>query len=219
MKKFTKFAALFLTLALVFSFAACSNQGKTAKAPDGKAPEAKVTIVGDWKCSIDMSKAIEQSMEDSGKDVAQYFDFSGLKMVMNLTFKEDGTVRMSADAKKLIEDIRQPMKEGLVKYIESLGMTEEDFESASGMKLSSMIDELVNQMASSDDLAMEKEGKYKLEGDKLFLIEDGEEFKDDDYCTITLSADEFRITEIHGELEDDDTFETMKNVLPLVFTR
>lgn len=214
MKKFTKFAALFLTLALVFSFAACSNQGKTAKAP-----EAKVTIVGDWKCTIDMSKAIEQSMEDSGKDVAQYFDFSGLKMVMNATFKEDGTVRMSADAKKLIEDIRQPMKEGLVKYIESLGMTEEDFESATGKKLSSMIDELVNQMASSDDLAMEKEGKYKLEGDKLFLIEDGEEFKDDDYCTITLSADEFRITEIHGELEDDDTFETMKNVLPLVFTR
>lgn len=219
MKKFTKFAALFLTLALVFSFAACSNQGKTAKAPDGKAPEAKVTIVGDWKCTIDMSKAIEQSMEDSGKDVAQYFDFSGLKMVMNATFKEDGTVRMSADAKQLIEDIRQPMKEGLVKYIESLGMTEDDFEAASGMKLSSMIDELVNQMASSDDLAMEKEGKYKLEGDKLFLIEDGEEFKDDDYCTITLSADEFRITEIHGELEDDDTFETMKNVLPLVFTR
>lgn len=219
MKKFTKFAALFLTLALVFSFAACSNQGKTAKAPDDKAPEAKVTIVGDWKCTIDMSKAIEQSMEGSGKDVAQYFDFSGLKMVMNATFKEDGTVRMSADAKQLIEDIRQPMKEGLVKYIESLGMTEEDFESASGMKLSSMIDELVNQMASSDDLAMEKEGKYKLEGDKLFLIEDGEEFKDDDYCTITLSADEFRITEIHGELEDDETFETMKNVLPLVFTR
>ena len=219
MKKFTKFAALFLTLALVFSFAACSNQGKTAKAPDDKAPEAKVTIVGDWKCSIDMSKVIEQSMEDSGKDVAQYFDFSGLKMVMNATFKEDGTVRMSADAKKLIEDIRQPMKDGLVKYIESLGMTEEDFESASGMKLSSMIDELVNKMATSDDLAMEKEGKYKLEGDKLFLIEDGEEFKDDDYCTITLSADEFRITEIHGELEDDDTFETMKNVLPLVFTR
>ena len=219
MKKFTKFAALFLTLALVFSFAACSNQGKTAKAPDGKAPEAEVTIVGDWKCSIDMSKVIEQSMEDSGKDAAQYFDFSGLKMVMNLTFKEDGTVRMSADAKKLIEDIRQPMKDGLVKYIESLGMTEEDFESASGMKLSSMIDELVNKMSTSDDLAMEKEGKYKLEGDKLFLIEDGEEFKDDDYCTITLSADEFRITEIHGELEDDDTFETMKNVLPLVFTR
>lgn len=219
MKKFTKFAALFLTLALVFSFAACSNQGKTAKAPDGKAPEAKVTIVGDWKCSIDMSKAIEQSMEGSGKDVAQYFDFSGLKMVINATFKEDGTVRMSADAKQLIEDIRQPMKEGLVKYIESLGMTEDDFEAATGKKLSSMIDELVNQMASSDDLAMEKEGKYKLEGDKLFLIEDGEEFKDDDYCTITLSADEFRITEIHGELEDDDTFETMKNVLPLVFTR
>ena len=219
MKKFTKFAALFLTLALVFSFAACSNQGKTAKAPDGKASEAKVTIVGDWKCTIDMSKAIEQSMEDSGKDVAQYFDFSGLKMVMNATFKEDGTVRMSADAKKLIEDIRQPMKEGLVKYIESLGMTEDDFEAATGKKLSSMIDELVNQMASSDDLAMEKEGKYKLEGDKLFLIEDGEEFKDDDYCTITLSADEFRITEIHGELEDDDTFEAMKNVLPLVFTR
>lgn len=214
MKKFTKFAALFLTLALVFSFAACSNQGKTAKAP-----EAKVTIVGDWKCTIDMSKAIEQSMEDSGKDVAQYFDFSGLKMVMNATFKEDGTVRMSADAAKLMEDMRQPMKDGLVKYIESVGMTEDDFEAATGKKLSSMIDELVNQMASSDDLAMEKEGKYKLEGDKLFLIEDGEEFKDDDYCTITLSADEFRITEIHGELEDDDTFEAMKNVLPLVFTR
>ena len=214
MKKFTKFAALFLTLALVFSFAACSNQGKTAKAP-----EAKVTIVGDWKCTIDMSKAIEQSMEDSGKDVAQYFDFSGLKMVMNATFKEDGTVRMSADAAKLMEDMRQPMKDGLVKYIESVGMTEDDFEAATGKKLSSMIDELVNKMASSDDLAMEKEGKYKLEGDKLFLIEDGEEFKDDDYCTITLSADEFRITEIHGELEDDDTFEAMKNVLPLVFTR
>lgn len=214
MKKFTKFAALFLTLALVFSFAACSNQGKTAKAP-----EAKVTIVGDWKCTIDMSKAIEQSMEDSGKDVAQYFDFSGLKMVMNATFKEDGTVRMSADAAKLMEDMRQPMKDGLVKYIESVGMTEDDFEAATGKKLSSMIDELVNKMATSDDLAMEKEGKYKLEGDKLFLIEDGEEFKDDDYCTITLSADEFRITEIHGELEDDDTFEAMKNVLPLVFTR
>lgn len=214
MKKFTKFAALFLTLALVFSFAACSNQGKTAKAP-----EAKVTIVGDWKCTIDMSKAIEQSMEDSGKDVAQYFDFSGLKMVMNATFKEDGTVRMSADAAKLMEDMRQPMKDGLVKYIESVGMTEDDFEAATGKKLSSMIDELVNQMASSDDLAMEKEGKYKLEGDKLFLIEDGEEFKDDDYCTITLSADEFRITEIHGELEDEESFEAMKNVLPLVFTR
>lgn len=214
MKKFTKFAALFLTLALVFSFAACSNQGKTAKAP-----EAKVTIVGDWKCTIDMSKAIEQSMEDSGKDVAQYFDFSGLKMVMNATFKEDGTVRMSADAAKLMEDMRQPMKDGLVKYIESVGMTEDDFEAATGKKLSSMIDELVNKMATSDDLAMEKEGKYKLEGDKLFLIEDGEEFKDDDYCTITLSADEFRITEIHGELEDEESFEAMKNVLPLVFTR
>ena len=43
MKKFTKFAALFLTLALVFSFAACSNQGKTAKAPEAKVENEPTT--------------------------------------------------------------------------------------------------------------------------------------------------------------------------------
>ena len=82
--------------------------------------------------------------------------------------------------------------------------------------IESLVDEEVSEI--SDGAGFNYEGKYKLEGNKLYMVDASKDFTEDDACTVELSAKELKITEIKTT-ESDDGIDVMKSLLPLVFTK
>lgn len=225
MKKISAILALVLVLAMVFSLTAC----------------AKTSIVGAWKYTMDFNKMFEvmESGDSTGetKDAQQAAAekaltdtmkkvFEGATMPIILDLKEDNTFVMSGDEaamKETTKKIADRLPEILPDLIAGMsGMTREEFEAQ--MKESNMtMDDVMEQFGGMfnaedmvDDMKVDEvKGTYTFEDGKLVLTPEDKDEKPST-MTVELSAKELKVTAIESE---DDLGESLKKLLPLVFTK
>ena len=142
------------------------------------------SIVGKWALKYDLSPLISESM---GEEL-EGFDTEFL-VTFYFEFTQDGICRLSLDQDEFIETF-DTWKDQLIDYaidvmledaLADSGMTrkqfEKEFKSVYGMTLKEYMVEMIDEEMDVDDLfsEMETEVNYYTEGDKLYLIEDGEE--------------------------------------------
>lgn len=225
MKKISAILALVLVLAMVFSLTAC----------------AKTSIVGAWKYTMDFNKMFEvmESGDSTGetKDAQQAAAekaltdtmkkvFEGATMPIILDLKEDNTFVMSGDEaamKETTKKIADRLPEILPDLIAGMsGMTREEFEAK--MKEANMtMDDVMEQYGGMfnaedmvDDMKVDEvKGTYTFEDGKLVLTPEDKDEKPST-MTVELSAKELKVTAIESE---DDLGESLKKLLPLVFTK
>lgn len=222
MKKLTKIMALVLCLAMVFALCAC-----------GKSDSEK--LIGKWEAEVDLSDVAIASLEAELGDVMDYFDFGKLISVMTFNFSEDGTYKMTMKLDdKSLEDFNAAFKDGLMAlmydateeelaaydmtmeegdaaYLETYGMTIEEYNELS---VEAIMEEMDFQQLFADNSL---EGNWKVEDGKLYMTED----VDDDFDEGTYDVYEdlteagFKIVTEFNDGEED----TESGVYPIAFSK
>ena len=204
-----KLFAILLTLAMLLGLAACGTSGGNGG--------GKVTIVGTWEGSVDISSAM-------GTLLQMELDTS-LPISMTLTFKEDGTYTSAIDEDS-IEDMMDSMVDLAIEMVIAMsGDPDMDLEAElakEGMTMTDFKEQLMGQMNVEDMLGeTETSGYYKHEDGKLYMVdekEDLEEAIEENECTlITLTAN--KLTMVDAEQDGEKLSEVMPGLFPMVFTR
>ncbi len=199
-----KLFAVLLTLAMLLGLAAC-----------GIVPE-KVTIVGSWKGSIDMSKILSDYTEmDFDEPIC--FDIV-------LSFHEDDTYTAKVDTDSLKAAMKKAAELVVEKMIETFGGEGQDFDemlAAEGMTREEFVEQIMNSMDLENSMGdTETLGYYKFENGKLFFAEDREDLETVDVTNclhVTLESKTLTITEI--ESDGEKASEVMPNLFPWVFKK
>ena len=201
-KKLSVLLSLILVFAMTFTLFGCGEDNDSDDDESG----SKSGIVGTWEGDIDMTSFLNNMLSGSG------ITLNDFKFTMIFEFKIDGTYKCSADPESL--------KNAAVGMFEDMasaaGMTLDQLLAASGV---SSIDELIESSFSTDDITegITSEGKYKLEGDKLYYSEDADsEISEDEYDTIKLSKNTLEFVSHTGDSADE---ETIAAFYPLTFKR
>ena len=188
-----KIMAILLVSVIVISLCACGNGGEAKK---------EATIVGKWTAEIDFVSIMEMSQEFASLDeeAKALIMPKGVSMKLFFEFDDNGIASISIDIKTAAEDYIRQVIANLTDYVkktlESQGVSAEDFDAAVGMSLEDYVSFLMSQQFSGvmDTLPKELETpfvcEYKLEGDKLYLGEDG---VFDGFFTIKLDGNKFTI--------------------------
>jgi len=191
------------------------------------AETTKNPLVGNWKCTFDMTDIFHDQMESSLGDTISYFDFHDFVMDFSLSFTEDGAYRLSMDKAALqrtFDVYLADLKNGLRLYLESMleqegytmslddylmqemGCTMDEFYQA-------IVDESMGDFNVDDIVAAATaSGTYEADGSSLHLTSG----KGDDTLSYTLSGSTLTLygadadTEILGDTLVGDT---------LVFTK
>ncbi len=203
--------SLALVLCMALTFTACK-----AEEEEGK----KDTIVGDWTTKVDLADAINATIPE---ETQQYVKVDKFEIVMNVTFTEDGEHEKSLDEDALeeaVEDLKDDILGDMKVYINALlaeqgiNMTFEDYLAATGVTEESLMSSF-----SVDSIVkgFETKGTYEIDGDKIYMLNDGEEKDDDKYEIFELDGDKLIFKEAHGL--DDASEELQKAIYPLEFTR
>lgn len=213
--KLQKFLALALCLALAAClFAGCSKQSLP---------------VGTWKTNLDMTDLIkEEAMAGADPETAELVEsmnLSDLTMELVMDLKQDGTYEMkvSEESMSAMEDkIIAGLKDALVEELAAEGYDAETLKDA-GLDM----DALIEDMISEEDLDMtsaaeefQSSGKYKVEGNKLFLSDESGAYADDDYLVFTTNGNTLTVTEVsapEGQEAENQAF--VESLLPLVFNK
>ncbi len=182
MKKASKWLALLMVFAMVlFCMVGCGVG--TPKAT--KKEEAG--IVGIWKGEMKMGEATEELAETSLAD---------LEMDFVIEFKKDG--KMTAETEIDKEKLVAGTKDYMVEMLKEEGVSEKDYEAATGQSFDDLIKTTVDEMTK--ELLIKEEGFYKYEDGKLFTREKEEDEWEDD-ANFELKGDKMIITEDDAKLE------------------
>lgn len=193
MKKLTKLTVALLTLVMVFSLCACGGAS------------LEKDIVGTWKIDYDMG---EQMAAEMGSDFADFE--SSLEITLKFDFDEDGEYKMYADDSfkdnfdAWLDDVTAYSVNMMYETYEDMGMTKEDVDTLIkdefGMTLEEYFAETLEASMDVDALMDEMvvEGEYKIEGNKLFLGEDGD-FDEDAYDVCTIDGDTMTLETPDGD--------------------
>ena len=188
-----KLLALVMALVMVMSLCSCGN---------GKETKEEATIIGKWTAEIDFASIMEMSQELASLDeeAKAVIMPKGVSMKLFFEFDDNGIASFSVDIKTAAEDYIRQVTANLTDYVkktlESQGVSVEDFADAIGMSLDDYVSSLMSQQLNGamDNLPEELETpntcEYKLEGDKLYLGEDG---VFDGFFTIKLDGNKFTI--------------------------
>ncbi len=190
-----KLFALILALCMIFALAACSSP-KLVQAPDGaapasapeKAPEpapAPKTAVGTWEGKVDFSTILADQLEEE-PEMAVMLDGVSAKMILEL--KEDGNFTFSMDMSDSKDALRENVKKYFLDYLETNGMTAEQFEEMSGQSLDQMIEAMVGELDAPDP-EMNFAGTYTEEAGKVLLNREDKEPLEGTWAEDTLSLD------------------------------
>lgn len=172
-------------------------------------------LEGKWNTTVDMTNMLNQQLAGSGMDeMLQISDFS---VVLVMEFKSDNVYTLTVDEDALaksFEGLKGQVKEGLSKYFAQMmpGVDVEQALAQAGMSM----DDLLDQSMDLDSLSgtLDLAGRYKSEGDKLYLSNSVTEEPGSNYVTYTLSGDVFTMDV--GNTTPDSSLSTM---LPFVFQR
>ena len=177
-------------------------------------------IVGKWTSDIDLSKAYKSELGEMAEKIS-----SKVFLSLNFDLNKDGTFTLSFDKEKTVASVNEFVDEMIPVLIdvacEQTGITREELEKElNGQDLEALMRESMGNPAEEIlgelDALGEKSGKYKVDGNKLYMSTDDEEFDEDDYVEIELNGNTFSIVGFSDEsaFGDDIPFE-----LPLVFKK
>ncbi len=179
----------------------------------------KEDIVGSWTADFNVGGMLGDEIGMSDEE-AKYFDFSSLSFEIDFKFNDDGTYSTTLSEDSLdaaMNEMKDIMTDGMEKYLEAeLGMTLEDYEAQAGMTLEDTMEqaisaELMNE--AFDDI--NKEGKYELDEDKLYMSDSLDEDVDEEYETFEfINKDEIKIIEAVGS-----DAETIEGLYPITLKR
>ena len=183
-----KLLSVVLTVALVLSFTLIA----------GCFDKAEKAFYGDWEAEIDLSDSFAEALGDAGDEVAEAFKNAKLATKLNMSFKEDGTFSTEIDEDALVESFKSnkdTFAEYFTAYFEQLlegsGVSVEDALASQGMSLDSLIDNALDEgvAAMKESLSdTSQSGKFKVDGNKLYLAEDGKDFSDEEYAVLRRST-------------------------------
>ncbi len=223
MKTFRRIAALVLVVLTVVSFAGCSVLGALAS----KENPDKQAVIGSWKADVDISQTLADEVSKEVAEYAEYFDFTGLTLAINLQLNEDDTYSLyidEASVNDFSEQLHKVFCDGMGDMIDAIcaesGVTSEDFLVASGYDT---IEEFVDDSFSMTEMTDEFTEMINSE-DGCFALKDGMIFTSDsvEVKPSTANPEDGRPYTLDGDTltlnleEDDDIPEFMQT---LVFKR
>lgn len=179
-------------------------------------------IAGTWSTQYDMSSMLNDSINASDPGMAAYFDFHDLYITIEFYLGADGTASLSVtedSVEPMLDEVKDQMVDGIKNMLtellqaQGLDMTADDYLAVSGMDLDALIDQSMN--LDPDTLAnLSYSGEYIVDGNKLFLMETGEEPDPDSYLLYTLTGDS-----LYVEAGTEADTEVGKQLFPLTLTR
>ncbi len=205
MKKiFSTLVTLMLVFSLLFTFTGCDDQSK---------------LVGTWKAEVQFGEAMNELFNSSSdtKEMAEYFDFDDLVLVITLEFDDDDTYKMYVDEddnKDFAPTIKKVMVKGLEEYLskelEGSGITVDQVLQSQNTTLEDLVDQIISDDKIEEVFAeMEQEGDYLAEDGKLYLDDE------DEYKKYELEGK--KLTLKSSSKDDDD--EMTKLIYPMVFEK
>lgn len=163
-------------------------------------------LIGNWTCRIDSTEFLNENLGEA----KSFFEFKDISFTMKLEFSDDGTYSFSFDEKSIqdmMEKTRETYAVGIEEYVEDLmiqrgysNMSFENFLNALETDKDGLLDQMVEDMKSDFlDVIVPMEGKYRIEGNSLYLIDknkgansDGDKYVfqlSNDYNSLYISID------------------------------
>ncbi|MBR4761945.1 MAG: hypothetical protein IK086_04855 [Clostridia bacterium] len=216
-----KISAVVLAVVLVISALSLAGCG------------SKKSIVGKWETEVDIGEAVSNSLGDESEELAEAFKDVNIVAKYSFEFTDEGKFSMLLDEDALVESFKgskDAFKKFFNEYLgamaETMGMGIDDLLDAQGLTIDELVDEALDESveAMKENLSdASKKGTYKIDGQKLFLAEEGEDFTDDEYVEFEFEDDNkikfTKITAKEGEDEDEDSLELIKETLPWTLIR
>ena len=140
--------ALLLALCLVLSLAACGGQSKTA--------------AGTWKSKLDLKDLVSDKLDDI-LDRLEKTD-----MEVTLVLHEDKTFLLTMDGTGVAAAVQEAATAYFTGLLDSLGLSQEQYEQISGKSLETMIEEAVGKI-DQEVLSRDVTGTYTEEKGSLVL--------------------------------------------------
>ena len=200
-----------LVLAMMTMFAGCGNDADK--------------LVGTWTSEVDMTQIINEELA-ADPTLAGFFTINDFRIVMIMTFNEDGTYCSTVDAESVttaMEGLLDDMETGIVAMLQAeldasgLDMSVEDMLAMSGMSMEDLMAEM--KIALENEGIVEQvtaeatmEGNYEVKGDKLFLS-DGLEYDVDPAIYEVIELDGNTMTWIENVGSDE------LGLYPIMFTK
>jgi len=200
--------------------------------PDTSDPaDASDEIVGTWAYPIDVSSLLQNEIGEElaafGEEFAGLFDDLGNSAMLTMLFEfnADGTFRMHADEDSvyaMVNTILERLMYAIYYFMDvmfeelaaEMGITVEDlitaFEEQEDISFSEYMDlamvEMLNEMGDFDAIFKEftESGRFKIEGDRLFVAAAGEEF--DYYDVFEISGNTLTLLSTSDPNFDSDDF-------------
>ena len=241
MKKLTILLSLVLCLAMMFSFTSCggSNNGgsenkgtdkaTTTDAATEKEPATpEELIVGAWTCELELGDFMATLMGDTA---GEYFDGLEFAIFLNMEFTEDGECEMNIDEdtfEEAVEDLKDDLRDGMMKMLEDAAemnnTTLDELVASVGYNTADeYIDATLDAMTAEDLLESfgdaNQSGTYEIDGDKLYIVADGEDKDENNYVEFTVDEDTLTLDMPAEEKEDAEGMEALLDILPLRFER
>lgn len=200
-----------LVLAMMTMFAGCGNDADK--------------LVGTWTSEVDMTQIINEELA-ADPTLAGFFTINDFRIVMIMTFNEDGTYCSTVDAESVttaMEGLLDDMETGIVAMLQAeldasgLDMSVEDMLAMSGMSLEDLMAEMKSALENEgivEQVTAEAtmEGNYEVKGDKLFLS-DGLEYDVDPAIYEVIELDGNTMTWIENVGSDE------LGLYPIMFTK
>lgn len=173
-----KFFTLLLALCLVLSLTACGGPNKTA--------------AGTWNSKLDLRDLVGDELDE----ILNYLESTDVEVTF--VMKEDKTFTMTVDGSEVASAVKAAATAFFVDLLDSLGITQAQYEAITGKSLESMIGEAVG-IINDEVLRRTVTGTYK-----------------DERGSLTLSAKSFSA---RGSWEGDLLSLTVPGIGKMLFTR
>ncbi len=188
----------------------------------------KDPFLGDWTVTIDLAEAINAEFAKE-PEAAEYLKATDFTLVLNFSFKEDGTFSIFADEascttamNNLKEDLKKGMENLLVDSMKDSGldMTIDQILALAGTTLDALIEEAFDEEDFEEILTcFDTEGKYEAKDGKLFTGEGDDSIDLTVYETYeVVNNNEIHLTQLVGDV-DEETKDMAKFIYPMVLKK
>lgn len=227
MKSTTKVLALLLVLMLSLTmFVGCSKDENNAAKEEKKETVAQEVekeldpeeaIVGTWTKECDLSDMLDEYMASSEPDYANYFDFSDLNYVVEVTF-DDGEFSISGEFDEdTTDNLKDQIVEGVEKFLSvDVNLTTEEINEYLEQNGYGSIEEFAEEYFDSQELLaqfeetiLEADGEYSFDDDKIYLDED-------ESLWIEYEFDGEDEAEFEFDYDDDDAPDDAESFIDLI---
>ena len=203
MKRTRMILCMILALCLVLSLTACSK---------------KPAVLGTWSTTVDLADDMKQEIQGSdAESFLEGFTLDSFPLVLNADFLEDGTYSITVDrasGETAFAGLQEALKAPLLSFYESLGWDV----AAMGIDIDAAVEKVFNEEATAQFYdGLEVSGKYRLDGDTLYLSTSTDEDPGEDiHAAVQIADGKLTSTEITGLTESGSD---LADCLPLTFEK